>query len=126
MAAWGGPGRRVDPDGLTCLLGDCRRLRDWARDRALDLDGRPLSLTVLDEALRARPEEAAPLMPAEAGIYAGTVMINNRPGARWRLWPNGHPVVRLASGRTLDVIALVSQQAAVGEYHLAELYAATA
>jgi SAM-dependent methyltransferase len=39
------------------------------------------------------------------------VIVATIAGARWRLWPNGHPVVRLASGRDLDVAAMASDPA---------------
>jgi hypothetical protein len=59
----------------------------------------------------------------EAGLYLGTVMVRNLRAARWHVWPNGHPVVQLSSGRMFDVVALVNQQASRGGVHLAGLYA---
>jgi hypothetical protein len=50
-------------------------------------------------------------------------MVRNLPHAQWHVWPNGHPVVRLPSGRTFDVVAMVERQASTGELHLANLYA---
>ena len=44
-------------------------------------------------------------------------------GAHWRLWPNGHPVVRLASGRDLDVAAMASERVSKGVPRLADIYA---
>jgi hypothetical protein len=38
------------------------------------------------------------------------VIVSTIHAAHWRLWPNGHPVVRLASGRDLDVIALANDR----------------
>lgn len=123
MAVYGRRSFRHDHNQVTSLLGDCVRLRDWARSHQLDLDDRPGSLAALDQALRARPEEAVTVLNADGGLYLGTVMVQNLPNARWRIWPNGHPVVQLASGWTLDVVALAGQQAATAESHLADLYA---
>lgn len=122
IAVYGSPGFRHDHDQVADRLGDCARLRDWARSHQLSLDDRPGSLAVLDQALSARPEEAVAVLSADGGLYLGTVMVQNLQNARWRIWPNGHPVVQLSSGRTLDVIALVGQQAATAEWHLADLY----
>jgi hypothetical protein len=38
------------------------------------------------------------------------------------LWPNGYPVVRLASGRDLDVIALARDRVYSGQPRLADVY----
>ena len=50
-------------------------------------------------------------------------MVRNLWHAQWHVWPNGHPVVQLSSGRTFDVVALVNGQASTGAVQLAELYA---
>lgn len=55
--------------------------------------------------------------------FLGTVIVSAIHGAHWRLWPNGHPVVRLASGRDLDVIALANERLRSGQPRLAEMYA---
>jgi len=39
------------------------------------------------------------------------------------LWPNGHLVVRLASGRDLDVATLASDRVSKGAPLLADIYA---
>jgi Family of unknown function (DUF6278) len=108
---------------MTDLLGDCMRLRAWAQRHQLDLDDQPASLAALDQAFHARPEEAVRALNADGGLYLGTVMVKNLPHAGWLVWPNGHPVVQLSSGRTLDVVALVERQARAAESHLADLYA---
>ena len=46
-----------------------------------------------------------------------------RQEQRWRLWPNGHPVVHLASGRDLDVAAMASDRVSKGAPLLADVYA---
>jgi Family of unknown function (DUF6278) len=41
------------------------------------------------------------------------------------LWPNGHPVVRLATGQDLDVVALANDRISKGAPLLADVYADT-
>jgi hypothetical protein len=62
----------------------------------------------------------------EIGLYLGTVIVRNVLGARWHAWPNGHPVVRLHSGRELDVIALVGQRLRDGGPELLSIYSEAA
>jgi hypothetical protein len=58
-----------------------------------------------------------------AGLFLGTVIVSTIHGAHWRLWPNGHPVVRLVPGRDLDVIALANDRLRSGQPRLAAVYA---
>jgi hypothetical protein len=51
------------------------------------------------------------------------VIVATVVGAHWRLWPNGHPVVHLASGRDLDVAAVASDRVSKGAPRLADVYA---
>jgi Family of unknown function (DUF6278) len=62
----------------------------------------------------------------EAGRFLGTVIVAQVPGARWRLWPDGHPVVRLPAGRDLDVIAVAHDRVSTGAPLLADVYAGAA
>jgi len=39
------------------------------------------------------------------------------------VWPNGHPVVRLASGRELDVVAMGATRVREGTPQLADAFA---
>ena len=121
-----------DPGQLDALLGQCEQLRIWARAQGFELDGVPDDLVLLDQAFDqsidlARSELGGPLRNAalgsEAGLFLGTVIITAVPGSRWRLWPNGHPVVRLPSGRDLDVVALAHDRMNRGTPLLAEVYA---
>jgi uncharacterized protein DUF6278 len=50
-------------------------------------------------------------------------MVRHLPGARWHIWPNGHPVVKLASGREADVEAIVSDLAYADQTRLTALFA---
>jgi hypothetical protein len=108
VAVWGVP--RRNPEHLDDLLSRCQRLPAWARARGLQLTGIPEDLGLLDQAIgHAAIEGLAPLA-AEAGLFLGTVIIAGVPGARWQLWPNGHPVVRLPAGRDVDVVAVAGDR----------------
>ena len=50
----------------------------------------------------------------ETGLFIGTVLVRNLPAARWRLLPNGYPVVHLAENTDLDVIALARARLETG------------
>jgi hypothetical protein len=91
--------------------------------RQVNLNDHPASLAALDRALDQRRDEAMSVLENEAGLYLCTAMVRNLRDTRWHVWPNGHPVVQLSSGRTFDVVALVNQQASIGRVHLADLYA---
>ena len=123
---------RPGPQHLGELLGRCEQLRTWARAHGLELDGDPEELGLLDQALeeaidQARGELGGPSRIAavanQAGLFLGTVIIATVPGARWRPWPNGHPVVRLPSNRDLDVVALAGDRVSKGAPLLADIYA---
>jgi hypothetical protein len=45
-------------------------------------------------------------LSSEASLFLGTLIIASVPGTQWRLWPNGHPILRLPSRRDLDMVAL--------------------
>jgi hypothetical protein len=51
------------------------------------------------------------------------VIITSVPGARWQVWPNGHAVVSLSSGRALDVVAMAHDRVNQGAPLLASAYA---
>jgi hypothetical protein len=122
-AVYGSSGGKDDPDHVAAALSSCQRLRDWAQDQQINLDDHPASLAAIDRALGQRPDETMSLLDNEAGLYLGTVMVRNLRAAQWHVWPNGHPVVQLSSGRTFDVVVLVDRQASTGGVHLADLYA---
>ena len=130
MAVYGVP--RPNPEHLDGLLGRCEQLRTWARAHGFELDGVPDDLALLDQALDEAIEQASgelggPLRIAavgnQAGLFLGTVIIATVPGARWRMWPNGHPVVRLPSSRDLDVVAMANDRVSKGVPLLADIYA---
>ncbi len=126
VAVHGSPGCRKDPARLTDLLGDCHTLRAWAQEYEVNLDETPDSLAPLDRALDPAGEDTRQALANDCGLYLGTVIVRHRPSARWHVWPNGHPVVRLASGREIDAVAAVHDPAHAGQSRLATLYAGTA
>ena len=85
------------------LLGSVRTLRDVGRDA-----------------------EVPAWLGNDAGLYLGTVVVRTVPGARWEIWPNGQPVVRLDSGREIDVVEAGQAWAASGAPELSQLYAEVA
>jgi len=115
-----------EPDQLLYLFAQCVALRTWAGIRDIVMDDAPESLPALDRTLDAWSAEPdiGPRLGSEVGQYLGTVIVKCVPGAAWRVWPNGHPVVRLPSGNDLDVIAQVSRRLTSHEGTLMSIYAA--
>jgi hypothetical protein len=115
------------------MLATCEQLRTWARIRhGLELDNVPADLPLLDRALAEAREAASSefggpsriaSLGSQAGLYLGTVIVASVPGARWRAWPNGHPVVRLSAGLDVDVVAIASNSVSQGSPLLADAYA---
>ena len=60
----------------------------------------------------------APGLTNEVGIFLGDVVLHEISNARWHVWPNGHPVIRLGNGRELDVTALTRTRVRKGRPHL--------
>ncbi|WEH38819.1 DUF6278 family protein [Streptomyces sp. AM 2-1-1] len=117
-----------DPGGLAELLAECELLRVRAGSSGLELDDSPGSLTALDQLpphWRDDPEEV-PWLGNDAGLYLGTVVVRTVPGARWDIWPSGQPVVRLASGREIDVVGAGLDWAVYGSPELSQVYAEAA
>lgn len=119
-----GPAGHDEPAQLLDVLGRCEGLRAWARERDIVLDDGPESLAVLDRQIDAWSADPSigPRLGNEVGCYLGTVIAKHVPGAVWRAWPNGHPVVRLRSGRDLDVIALAAQRVSSHQGSLPSIY----
>lgn len=123
-AVYGSPGFRKVPERLGNLLGDCRKLRAWAEDHGLHLDDSPESLSALDDVLdRLADQQTTHRLANDAGRYLGAVLVRHGDGARWQVWPNGHPVVRMSSGHDLDVVAIVNDASRSGKLELAKCYA---
>ncbi|MFB7916494.1 DUF6278 family protein [Streptomyces sp. NPDC056061] len=118
----------ADPEGVAELLAECELLRVRAERRGLRLDDSPASLTALDQLpprWRDDPEEL-PWLGNDAGLYLGTVLVRNVPGAVWNIWPSGRPVVHLASGREIDVVEAGLDWAMTGSPELSQVYAESA
>ncbi|AWW36898.1 hypothetical protein ADL00_28985 [Streptomyces sp. AS58] len=117
-----------DATGIDELLAECELLRSQAGRAGIQLDDTAASLEGLDQLLpRWRDdEETLPWLGNDAGLYLGTVIVRTVPGAQWRIWPDGQPVVRLESGREFDVVAAGHEWAANGVPELSQLYAEVA
>jgi hypothetical protein len=117
-----------DPEGVAELLSECELLRVRAGQSGLELDDSPASLAALDQLpphWRDDPEEL-PWLGNDAGLYLGTVIVRTVPGALWYIWPGGHPVVRLASGREIPVVEAGLDWATAGAPELSQVYAEAA
>ncbi|MDH6223811.1 DUF6278 family protein [Streptomyces sp. MJP52] len=110
------------------LLAECELLRAHAAGEGVELDDSPASLEALDQlAPKWRDDEETALrLGNDAGLYLGTVVVRTVPGAVWEIWPNGLPVVRLASGREIDVVTAGRAWAADGAPELCHVYAEAA
>ncbi|MEW1891381.1 DUF6278 family protein [Streptomyces sp. NPDC048567] len=118
----------ADPEGVAELLAECELLRVRVGERGIELDDSPASLTALDQLVprwRDDPEEL-PWLGNDAGLYLGTVLVRNVDGAHWHIWPSGQPVVRLASGREIDVVEAGLDWAMSGSPELSQVYAESA
>lgn len=114
-----------DTEGLAELLSECELLRAQAESAGVTLDDGPASLEALDQ-LQPRwrdDEELQSWLGNDAGLYLGTVVVRTVPGAVWRLWPDGQPVVRLESGREVDVVEAGHAWAEDGAPELSQVYA---
>jgi hypothetical protein len=98
-------GDTADAAAVGELLGRAERLRAWCRDRDIVLTGEPADLGRLDEAIAQPgiPPDDMAWLPLDAGVYLGTVLVDNVEGATWTVWPNGHPVVRVPGHGDVDV-----------------------
>ncbi|GAA4672583.1 DUF6278 family protein [Streptomyces chumphonensis] len=126
VAVFGGGER--DPEGMAELLAEADLLRGQAADSGVRLDDSPASLEALDQLLpRWRDDpETMTWLGNDAGLYLGTVIVRRVTGARWRVWPNGQPVVRLDSGREVDVVGIGHAWASGGTPELSQVYAEAA
>ncbi|OON81928.1 hypothetical protein B1H18_06040 [Streptomyces tsukubensis] len=112
------------PEGAAELLSECELLRSQADDAGLELDDTPASLGALDQlSPRWRDDpEMLPWLGNDAGLYLGTVIVRTVPGAVWHIWPGGHPIVRLPSGRELHVVEAGLEWAVNGAPGLSQVY----
>ncbi|MEV4945472.1 DUF6278 family protein [Streptomyces sp. NPDC053755] len=117
-----------DPEGMGELLAECELLRARAQEAGVALDDTPRSLAAIDQLpprWRDDPEEL-PWLGNDAGLYLGTVIVRTVRGASWQVWPGGQPVVRLASGREINVVEAGLDWAVSGSPELSQVYAEAA
>jgi hypothetical protein len=114
----------ADPEGVAALLSECELLRAQAARAGVRLDDTPASLEALDQIVpRWRDDaELLPWLGNDAGLYLGTVVVRTVPGAAWVIRADGEPVVRLASGREVEVVGAGQEWAASGVPELSQLY----
>ncbi|MFD8674628.1 DUF6278 family protein [Streptomyces seoulensis] len=115
----------ADPEAIAALLSECALLRSQADRAGVRLDDTPASLEALDQMVplwRDDPE-TLPWLGNDAGLYLGTVVVRTVPGAVWRIRRDGEPVLRLASGREVEVMGPGRQWAGSGVPELSQLYA---
>jgi hypothetical protein len=125
FAVFSGGGGDPDASTIAELLGECEMLRVRAADEGVTLDDTAESLAALDQlapSWRDDPEILGRL-GNDAGLYLGTVIVRTVPGATWLVWPNGHPVVRLASGREIDTVEIGLAWAESGSPELSQVHA---
>lgn len=107
-------GNSVGSDVVIGALADSGRLRQWSLAHGVVLTDDLESLEVLDAHIddwNVDPSHHESVdLGNEAGIYLGNVIFKNVPGTRWRIWPNGHPVIALESGLELDVTEMASDR----------------
>ncbi|MFI2640738.1 DUF6278 family protein [Streptomyces sp. NPDC018610] len=121
-------GGTPEPGDLADLLSTCELLRAQAAEADVRLDESAASLAALDQMLPGWRDDAEKVsrLGNDAGLYLGTVIVRTVAGAVWELWPNGHPVVRLLSGREFDVVEAGLAWADSGVPELSQLYAEVA
>lgn len=107
-----GPRGSNNPESLEQLLGRNEDLASWLATEGERLERNTSGLAIVDSHIdewREVPSIASRLSN-EVGLYFGSVLVNELQGAKWHVWPNGHPVVRVASGRDVDAIELVRRR----------------
>jgi hypothetical protein len=120
VGVFGGPGFADDAQSLTDLLGRHEDLTDWMSTAGADLQVSAAGLQAVDVLMDTRRD--APALTAnlanKVGLFLGTVLIHEISGAGWHIWPNGHPVIRLTTGKDFDVTALTETRVRTGHPHL--------
>ena len=123
-----GDGGGEGEGSLVELLSECELLRSQADEAGVELDESVRSLEALDQLVPnwRGDEDTLHWLGNDAGLYLGSVMVRHVPGATWVIWDNGQPVVRLASGREIDVVEAGHEWAASGAPELSQFYAEAA
>jgi hypothetical protein len=109
-------------------LPESGRLRHWSLAHGVVLADEPADLDALDVHLDEWSADSTHHkyvdLGNEVGVYVGNVIVKNVTGAHWKVWPNGHPVISLASSREMDVIAMVGERLRNSGSSLSSIYAA--
>ncbi|MEV3861365.1 DUF6278 family protein [Streptomyces sp. NPDC050095] len=118
----------ADAEGVAELLSECELLRAQAKAAGVELDDTVGSLEALDQLVPRWREDAEALqwLGNDAGLYLGTVLVRQVPGASWLIRADGQPVVRLASDREIDVVEAGHDWAESGAPELSQFYAEAA
>ena len=100
-------------------------LEGWLAERGDTLTDCPEDLAIVDNAIDGWTEHPTigPMLGNVVGLFLGSVLVWHVDGAQWHVWPNGHPVVRLRSGREYDVVALADKRVHLGEPRLPSILA---
>ena len=111
VAVFGPPGSD-NPESLEQLLGRNEDLVSWLASEGERLERNMAGLAIVDSRIDEWKEvpSIAPRLSNEVGLYFGSVLVNELQGAKWHAWPNGHPVVRVGSGRDVDAIEVVRER----------------
>jgi hypothetical protein len=108
-------------------LSNSGRLRQWSLEHGVDLTDDLAGLEVLEAHLdgwNADPRHHERVdLGNEVGIYLGNVILKHVADSRWKVWPNGHPVVALKSGRELDVTSMTNDRLNQTGSSLVSIYA---
>lgn len=123
VAVNGSDGFDKNPAGLANLLSRHERLQQWLADQDVPLSYDVGGLARVEGCMdgwRADPL-IRPQLGNEIGTFLGSVIVATVSSAVWTVWPNGHPVVALTSGRKIDVAALAARSVASGAPSLASV-----
>jgi hypothetical protein len=113
-------------DTIDGPLPDSGRLTTWSFSHGVVLTDDSEGLAVLDVHLDEWYADSTHHehvdLGNDVGIYLGNVIVRNVTGARWKVWPNGHPVIAWAPDREMDVIAMVGDRLLNSRSSLASIY----
>jgi hypothetical protein len=122
-----GTSTSIPVEAVNGPLSDSGRLVRWSLSQGVVLADDPTGLEVLDLHLdewAANPTHYEHVdLGNQVGIYLGNIIVKHVTGAKWKVWPNGHPVISLASAREMDVVAMVSERLRHSGPSLTSIYA---
>jgi len=121
VAVFGSPGLEPDAATMRSLFGHHERLAEWLSKAGHDLTYDADCLAVVESSIDSWRDntQISPMLANEVGTFLGTVRVAE--GASWHVWPNGHPVVRVAARRDIDVFDLAAQRVSSGRPNLSEV-----